>query len=103
MSEKGTNFLWISKDLEQSVHLDSPFSICQGQVAQSIISLMRMISGQLIKSFIPLLPNTLIFFVQKMREALQKLLTMFGKASDIFPTKDIGIFEILTFVILAER
>ena len=41
-----------------------------------------------------LLPNTLIFFIEKMREA---------KASHIFSTKNIGIFQILTFEILMKR
>ena len=36
-----------------------------------------------------LLPNTLIFFVKKKRDA---------KASHIFSTKNIGIFHILTFL-----
>ena len=45
-----------------------------------------------------LLPNTLIFFVEKMREAFA-----LQKASHIFSTKNIGIFEILTFEILTSR
>ena len=45
-----------------------------------------------------LLPKTLIFFVEKMREAfaLQKLLTFFS-------TKNIGKFKIFTYEILTNR
>ena len=51
----------------------------QGPVVQSIVSLTSSLRGQLVKCFMTLLPNTLIFFVEKMREAfaLQKLLTFF--------------------------
>ena len=50
----------------------------QGPV-QSIVSLTSSLRGQLVKCFKTLLPNTLIFSVEKMREAfaLQKLLTFF--------------------------
>ena len=50
------------------------------------------------KYFTTLKPNTLKFFVEKMNEAfaLQKLHTFFS-------TKNIGIFEILTFEILTAR
>ena len=50
-----------------------------GPVVQSIVSLTSMLRGQLIKCFRTLSPNTLKFFVEKMREAfaLQKLLTFF--------------------------
>ena len=44
--------------------------------------------------FMTLLPKTLIFFVEKMREA---------KASHLFSTKNIGKFKILTFEILTKR
>ena len=49
----------------------------QGWVLQSIFSLTSLLRGQLVKCFTALLPNKLIFFVEKMREAfaLQKLLT----------------------------
>ena len=52
---------------------------CQGPVVQSILSLTSSLRGQLVKCFTTLLPNTLIFFDEKMREAfaLQKLLTFF--------------------------
>ena len=52
----------------------------QGPVVQSIVSLMNSLRGQLVKCFMTLLPNTHIFFVEKMREAfaLQKLLTFFS-------------------------
>ena len=51
----------------------------QGPVVHSIDSLTSSFRGQLIKCFTTLLPNTLIFFVGKMREgfALQKLLIFF--------------------------
>ena len=51
-----------------------------GQVVQSIVKLTSSLRGQLVKCFTTLLPNTLIFFVEKMREAfalLQKLLSFF--------------------------
>ena len=48
-------------------------------VVQSIVTLTSSLRGHLDKSFKTLLPNTLIFFVEKMREAfaLLKLLTFF--------------------------
>ena len=48
--------------------------------------------------FYHFITNTLIFFVEKMREAFerQKLLTFFS-------IKNIGIFEILSFEILTSR
>ena len=51
----------------------------QGPVVQSMVSLTSSLRGQLVKCFMTLLPNTLKFFVAKMREAfaLQKLLTFF--------------------------
>ena len=51
----------------------------QGPVVQSIISLTSSLSGQLLKNFTTLWPNTLKFFVEKMRKAfaLQKLFTFF--------------------------
>ena len=53
--------------------------IYQGPVVQSIVSLTSSLRGQLVKCFTTLQPNTLKFFVEKMREAfaLQKLLTFF--------------------------
>ena len=50
-----------------------------GPVVQSIVSLTSSLRGQLFKCFTTFLPNTLIFFVEKLREAfaLQKLLTFF--------------------------
>ena len=50
-----------------------------GLVVQSIISLTSSLRGQLVKCFMTSLPNTLICFIEKMREAyaLQKLLTFF--------------------------
>ena len=51
----------------------------QGPVVQSIVSLTSSLRGQLVKCFTTLLPSTLKFFVEKMREAfaLQKLLIFF--------------------------
>ena len=51
----------------------------QGAVVQSIISLTSSLRGQPVKCFTTLEPNTLTFFVEKLREAfaLQKLLTFF--------------------------
>ena len=46
-----------------------------GLVVQSIISLMSSFSGQHVKCFTTLLPNTLIFFVEKKLE--KQLLTFF--------------------------
>ena len=60
-----------------------------GPVVKSIVSLTSLLRGQIIKCFTTLLRNTLITFVHKMREALQKLLTF-------FPQK-ISIFQIFTF------
>ena len=92
-----------------------------GRVVQSIVSLTGSLRGQLVKRFITLLPNTLIFFVEKMREAfaVQRLFVFFqqkilvyirnersfciAKASHIFSTKSIGVFQILMFEILTKR
>ena len=51
----------------------------QGPVVQSMVSLTSSLSGQLVKCFMTLSLNTLIFFVERLREAfiLQKLLTFF--------------------------
>ena len=50
-----------------------------GQAVQSIVTLTSSLRGQLVKCITTSLLNTLIFFVEKMREAfaLQKLLTFF--------------------------
>ena len=50
-----------------------------GPVVQSIVSLTSLLGCQLVKCFRTLFSNTLIFFVEKMREAfaVQKLLTFF--------------------------
>ena len=40
-----------------------------GPVVQSIISLMSSLRGQLVKCFTTLLPNTMIFFVEKIGKA----------------------------------
>ena len=49
----------------------------RARLFKSIVSLMSLLRGQLVKSFMTLLPNTLIFLLKKMRKAcaLQKLLT----------------------------
>ena len=53
--------------------------ITQGPVVQCIVSLTISLRGQLVKCFTTLLPNTLKFFFEKMREAfaLQNLLIFF--------------------------
>ena len=50
-----------------------------GPVVQSIVSLTSLLRGRLVKCFMTSYPNTLIFFVEKIREAfaMQKLLTFF--------------------------
>ena len=63
-----------------------------GPDVQSIISLTCSLRGHLIKCFATSLPNTLKFFVEKMKEA-----------SHIFLTKNNGVFQILTFEILTKR
>ena len=68
-------------------------TVVLGQVVQSIVSLTRSLRGQLFKSFTTLLPNTLIPFVEKNETA---------KASQIFSTNKIGVFQILTFEILTK-
>ena len=65
-------------------------SVDQGPVVQSIVSLTSSLRGQLVKCFTTLSSNTIIFFVEKMREA------------HIFSTKNIGISEILMFEILTK-
>ena len=58
-------------------HTDQPAYL--GRVVQSIVSLTSPVRNQLVKYFMTLLLNRLIFFVEKMREAfaLQKLLMLF--------------------------
>ena len=60
---------------------EQPLFIFQGPVVQSIVSLTSSLRGQLVKCFTTLQPNTLKFFVEKMREAFatQKLLTFFQR------------------------
>ena len=50
-----------------------------GPSCLSIVSLINSLRGQLVKCFATLLPNTLKFFVEKIREAFaaQKLLIFF--------------------------
>ena len=64
------------------VSFNSQFNLKQkelGLVVQSIISLTSLLRGPLLKGFTTLLLNTLILFVEKMRDAfaMQKLLTLF--------------------------
>ena len=66
--------------------------VCLGPVVQNIVSLTSSLRGQLVKCLTTFLTNKLIFFVGKMR-----------KASHICSTKNIGVFEILTFEILMTR
>ena len=68
------------------------------KVVQSSVSLTSLLRDQLVKCFRTLQPTTLIFFVGKMRKAfaVQKLFTFFS-------TKNIGIFEKLTFENLTKR
>ena len=56
-------------------HDEDSSDLFQGPVVQSVVSLTSSLRGQLVKCFV----TTLIFFVEKMREAfaLQKLLTFF--------------------------
>ena len=68
-----------------------------GPVVQSIVSLMSSLRGQLFKCFTILRPKTLIFFVEKMREAFAM------KSFSYFFYKNIGVFEILKFEILTKR
>ena len=70
----------------------------QGPVVQSIVSLISSFRGQLVKCFTTIQPNTLIFFVEKNERSFCN-----AKASHIFSTKNIGIYEILTFEILTKR
>ena len=53
--------------------------VALGQAIQSMVSLMSLLRGQLIKCFMTLQRNTLKFVVEKMREAfaVQKLFTFF--------------------------
>ena len=61
-------------------------------VVQSIVSLTSSLRDQLVKCFIILFPNILIYFVVKIREACHN-----------FSIKNIRIFELLTFEIFTKR
>ena len=63
-----------------------------GPVVQSIVSLTSSLRGQLIKCFTTLYPNTLIFLVEKMREAFALLFTFFQQK--IMAFRSILAFEI---------
>ena len=67
-----------------------------GPVVHSIVSLTSSLTGQVIKSFTTYNEIHFFFLVEKMLEA-------FAKASHIFTTKNIGIFEQLTFENLTKR
>ena len=67
-----------------------------GPVFQSIVSLTSPLRGQLVKCITTLYPNTLIFFVEKLREAL----FLHCKSFSRFFNKNIVIHEILMFEIL---
>ena len=69
-----------------------------GPVIQSIVSLTSLLRSQLVKCFTTLLPNTLIFFVEKNKRSFCT-----AKASHIFSIKNIDIFEIVMFEILKKR
>ena len=66
-------FFFLQNRLLKMIHRSANL----GPVVQSIISLTSSLRGQLVKHFTTLLLHTLIFFVDKMREAfaLQKLFT----------------------------
>ena len=59
-------------------------------VVQSIVSLTTSLRGHLVKYIPTTLSNTLLFFVGKMENRLQKILTF-------FPTKHNSVFVMLTF------
>ena len=69
-----------------------------GPVVQSIVSLTSSLRDQLVKCFTTLLPNTLKFFAEKNERSFCN-----AKASHIFSTKNIGIFEKLTYENLTKR
>ena len=79
------------------VYASEAGKVIQGPVVLSIVSLTSLLRGQLIRCFTTLQPNTLQFFVEKIREAfaMQKLLKFFNK-------KYRGIFKILMFEILTK-
>ena len=60
----------------------------KGPVVQSIVSLTTSLRGHLVKCIPTTLSNTLLFFVEQMRESFD---------SHIFPTKNNSVFVILTF------
>ena len=82
----------LKRYLKAGAHID------QGPVVQSIVSLTSPLRGQLVKCFTALFPNTLIFFVEKNERSFCT-----AKASYIFSTKNIGVFEIYKFEFLTKR
>ena len=71
---------------------------CQGLVVQSIVSFTSLFRGELVKYFMTLLPNTLIFFIENNERCFCN-----AKASHIFSIKNIDLFQILIFEILTKR
>ena len=64
---------------ERNIKLKTQYPV-QGPVVQSIVSLTSSLRVQVVKCFAILQPNTLKFFVEKMRKAfaMQKLLIFFS-------------------------
>ena len=59
-------------------------SSIQGPVVQSIVSLMSLLRGQLVKCFMNFLPNTLTIFVKKCEQQLLKVFQQkYWQVSDI--------------------
>ena len=65
-------------------------------VVQSIVSLATSLRHKFVKQISAKVTNTLLFFVEKMRES-------FAKDSHIFSTKNNSVFVILMFEILTKR
>ena len=66
----------------------------QGPGVKAIVRLTSSLRGQLIKRFSTLLPNTPIFFVEKMREAFA-----LQKASHNFPIKILAYFRYIQSIV----
>ena len=69
----------------------------QGPVVQSIVSLTSLLRGQLVKCFMTLIPNILIFLLKKCEKLLQ------CKSFLHFFNKNIGVIQLLRFEILMKR
>ena len=83
----------ISETLDQTLCPHNFKNKNLGPVAQSIVSLTSSCRGQLVKCLMTLYSNTLIFFVEKVREAfaLQKLQTFFQQKILAYITVDINV------------